>query len=1037
MGYKSVGCKALASSLKKLKAMVYPVKRAKKLYGFFLFSTILFFQVIFPQSGFSVITDTTNYLIIPVGETYISSGTHTYAKSMQIDGTLKVEPYNGTAVSGWLELICSSVTISLTGKINADGAGYRGGDGVIFSNGEGPGGGTAAYYAGSGGYGGSGGTGVYATWDTIGSGGSQYGDITNPDSLGSGGGVGSGRALGGSGGGKIRLISGGAITNNGTISANGSRGYPNDGGTGGGGSGGSIFIETNELIGNGNIASNGGIGGSEYGCGGSGGRIALYYQANSYAGNMIAYGEGVSGISVLGTQKRGGAGTIYKKSGSQVYGDVYVNNNDKLGETTYLAGRFDGVAADKRALLISSSTLDTTALILDNSGIFCGSGTVAINNVNLSNGATLYVEAGIFNINNNININQSAVLCVNSPMIAANMAINAGGEVTHSAADPDFDITVNGNLTINSGGQINVNGMGYHGGDGVTYLNGEGPGGGTAASNAGGAGYGGVGGTGRASPSDAVGYGGMSYGSMFSPAQLGSGGGVGSGRALGGAGGGKIKLVVAGALANNGTISANGSVGSHSDANGGGGGSGGSVYIIADQFSGTGIITANGGNGDTFSSAGGGAGGRIAVYYKNSYFSGQTYTNPGTGGNPLPQAGTIMLPAVTAPDSQDSISDTTVSHLTSSNLTETIAVQTGKSVLEAGGTLNGSVNISTLTLVSVKTGAFRDKGFVKGIWTAQLEGINYSGQIFAMAYLSQTERKMLVRGVMEGPLDGAIDGCLTETMPNSGAYDLLNATWTFRLTQSGGLISCGHIYLNGTLNYEALREYPGTNLTCIQASTQGTLAGGYTGAINTVVTNVRINDTTRPNNGEGFGFMTYQWDAMTGQACGYSKVAGTYDTDLKLSFNKPLLGTAAGLLTTLPLDKSLWLIITKLEIGAEPQADLSVELTGADNISPGQTVTYTVILKNEGLKSANNTIVRLNLPAEIRFLSASGEWIYDKAGESDWVNYPDLSKAPEWITWLVPEMPNKTVKIFTVQGKALWGLPMGIPLNADVHLYEY
>ncbi len=73
MGDKSVGCKALASSLKKLKAMIYPVKRAKKLYGFFLFFTVIFFQVVFPQSGFSVITDTTNYLIIPVGETYTSS----------------------------------------------------------------------------------------------------------------------------------------------------------------------------------------------------------------------------------------------------------------------------------------------------------------------------------------------------------------------------------------------------------------------------------------------------------------------------------------------------------------------------------------------------------------------------------------------------------------------------------------------------------------------------------------------------------------------------------------------------------------------------------------------------------------------------------------------------------------------------------------------------------------------------------------------------------------------------------------------------
>src|SRR5512137_2078251 len=41
------------------------------------------------------VTDNANDLIVGPGETYMMSGCHTYDRSVQINGTLKVTPYDG------------------------------------------------------------------------------------------------------------------------------------------------------------------------------------------------------------------------------------------------------------------------------------------------------------------------------------------------------------------------------------------------------------------------------------------------------------------------------------------------------------------------------------------------------------------------------------------------------------------------------------------------------------------------------------------------------------------------------------------------------------------------------------------------------------------------------------------------------------------------------------------------------------------------------------------------------------------------------
>ena len=225
-----------------------------------------------------------------------------------------------------------------------------------------------------------------------------------------------------------------------------------------------------------------------------------------------------------------------------------------------------------------------------------------------------------------------------------NLVIQNGGDLTAAATeqftiDLDGDITIesggkitgncdvsSANLTINSGGEIDVDQKGYAGGNGASAGSGPGGGAGTTVNNqwagGGGSGYGEEGGDSINSAA-----GGSFYGSSTEPADFGSGGGGEYDTAFathstsGGSGGGAIKLNVSGTLTINGTITVNGGNGGNNTCDNfasgacGGGGSGGSVWIIANTITGTSSITANGGlgAGESGRKGGGGAGGRVAI----------------------------------------------------------------------------------------------------------------------------------------------------------------------------------------------------------------------------------------------------------------------------------------------------------------------------------------------------------------------------------------------------------------------------------------
>lgn len=228
-------------------------------------------------------------LTLEVDEGIDSSGNITsdgsyYFNNLSVgnNSTLLLKGYNtndsdgvGTEIN-----LSGDLSVASGSSISANGQGY-----VAAS---GPGKGLPEMSTGTGaGYGGEGSTTSGGGYGNV-AGGGRYGSTLFPEDLGSGG----GQSSGGRGGGKIKIVSEGNVSIEGSVSAN----ADNATGYGGGGSGGSIYLVGDEFSGAGTISANGGNGGtSGYGGAGGGGRIALYYSAMSINTNNFSTDGGTGG----------------------------------------------------------------------------------------------------------------------------------------------------------------------------------------------------------------------------------------------------------------------------------------------------------------------------------------------------------------------------------------------------------------------------------------------------------------------------------------------------------------------------------------------------------------------------------------------------------------------------------------------------------------------------------------------------------------------------------------------------------------------
>lgn len=536
--------------------------------------------------------------------------------------------FTDAGMSNRVHIVCTNLTVETGGRIDGDGGGYR------IAEGPGKGNQNGSNNNSGGGHGGRGGD------EAGGAGGVTYDSATAPLSPGSGGGRWTSSPLtNGEGGGAVRIDASGAVTVDGTITADGQTGNPYDGG----GSGGAVYITCNTFGGtSGIISADGGDGGAWYGGGGGGGgRIAVSYTSVSGTPSIqfsaeagAKYTELAAGMGTLSLPDTALVTAPFNDfdnvrlvipsfsswtsdslavAGSLSFGDsaftLTVSNNLTIsnsawlvvGGTAYSSGQVGGLSSTGAIATVSiggSAVLNGGALSI---GGLDQEGTAALNvtgNLTLTNGATLYIYSGV----TNAAVSNGATMAIQGDVaIASNSWLYPYSHSTNGGTP----ILTMGDLTIAEGGGINANGAGFRSESAIAYGPGKGI---SAGSRGGGGGYGGAGGAGD-NPSAT---GGPAYGSTDAPVEAGSAGAYGHSPLPGLAwGGGCIRIEAANVIVN-GTITADG----QDSASGyGGGGSGGGIFIDSDTFAGgsNAVLRADGGDGGAY--AGGAGGGRIAIWY--------------------------------------------------------------------------------------------------------------------------------------------------------------------------------------------------------------------------------------------------------------------------------------------------------------------------------------------------------------------------------------------------------------------------------------
>lgn len=576
-------------------------------------------------------------LTIPAGATLYGNTAKSFT-TLDIYGTL-THSNNSTTAAGkvyWINYTITGVfKIWTGGEIDIAGRGYAemNGPGVPGQNIAG---------AAHGGAGGSIQNGA--------SGGTVYGSVTAPITLGSGGGT-------GSGGGAISISTSDDIELDGPIYADGE-----DATAFSGGAGGSIYISTTtgEIAGAQPITANAGDTSASWE-GSGGGRIAIVYSGLENPDRVHAYGATSNRSDYFG-----GAGTIYFSDTTLSETELIIDNNGVDNRDDRWYGKtpltpsgtpdsftFTTVTTRNDGHLDLNS--DTTITLTDNNW----------NGIIEDNGGTMTnVTSG------DLVINANGIFVANTARSVTSVTLN--GELRHSknqdAEDYKIDLTTTGNFTTGFlAPDINLLGLGYESG---------GPGAGENSGGYGsGAGHGGVGGV----TIDAGSTGGSTYDSETSPINIGSNGGPNLGDP--GDGGGAIKLTVGGDLSLYPDINVDGQ-----DATGeSGGASGGAIWLaITGQFNGTGNLSSNGGNA-VHGNAGSGAGGRIRYECASGAWSGTATADGGTVGGPG-GAGTIS----------------TACSLNASPTIDTVRV---------GTTANGT-NVSPLTLTANTTTTYYINGTV-------------------------------------------------------------------------------------------------------------------------------------------------------------------------------------------------------------------------------------------------------------------------------------------------------------------------------------
>jgi hypothetical protein len=447
---------------------------------------------------------------------------------------------------------------------------------------------------------GAGGNGIYSQGATHGGIGGKigsratYGSIVAPTNHGSG--------AGGAGGGTVRLQVGGNAHIDGALRSSGVAGVGNAANTAS--AGGSIWITAGSMSGSGSIDASGFKG--LKGGGGGGGRIAVVLTGGSSFGDvkMLAPG-GASNSSVDGA----GAGTVYLETMNQPSGrgTLRVLNAGIAPLPRYAAYTLMPLAGNAAPAPVNLD--DFGEIVIGGMGVLAVNSDTALTDFNPARFTTTGYTNSFLALQFTNQVVFPDLLIVSNyslfidvpARLPGDVRVVTNGNLAHSPNNTNqaykLDLTIAGNLTVEPGGQVNVNESGFVG----PYHN-------PIRYNS--ACYGG-----RGKWAGTVSNVSLTYGSVRAPTDLGSHAAY--------LGGGAALLNVAGTTTLRGVISAKGQQIDGNESSG----SGGSVYLRTGHLAGNGLIDVQGG----WSRSVGGGGGRISVVLTASESFGDVGMNAGGG----------------------------------------------------------------------------------------------------------------------------------------------------------------------------------------------------------------------------------------------------------------------------------------------------------------------------------------------------------------------------------------------------------------------
>jgi uncharacterized repeat protein (TIGR01451 family) len=364
---------------------------------------------------------------------------------------------------------------------------------------------------------------------------------------------------------------------------------------------------------------------------------------------------------------------------------------------------------------------------------------------------------------------------------------------------------------------------------------------------------------------------------------------------------------------------------------------------------------------------------------------------------------------------------------TEDTLVETIYIEEWTSVDgNVVGDVNGTFALNDFELVTIGTGFWTGKGFSRALCEATLEGATYRGEWKGIAFSDADTSEIRLRGSIIGEILATVDGTLTESVPGSRVYDQYQATW--KIGKLNNTTTTATVITTGTLINRKRYSYPSTGLYVLQTAMDGTLAGDYSGPLSTVISHVEIAQRNNPYNGCGFSVISYVCESGLGEGYTCDELNSPGVLTMRGMFTDPLYGVLSATLNepTTPrgttTSRVLHLFLQRIDLGLPPAPDLRVFVSGPRRASPGQTVTYTYEIRNDGLVSAKNVALIGSIPFVTDFISLSTPGIYDEVLHI--------------VKWNLDTISPKTVKYLSVNLQIFWGLPSGTVLVNSVNTYS-